>query len=183
MMEPPKPREVALPASIFSDLSEAVARTGGREAAERTLEAVGRRYGRSLASQVMAPRTDEEPRDSGSGPPTFWGRLATYLADRGWGSLSHQAAHPALGLLASPDWAEAAGWNDAATSCAFSTGMFAGLLSALADRPVAVHEAECRSRGDARCAFLFGSQPAVETLRRQLATGADLRRALEFLGS
>lgn len=112
----------------------------------------------------------------------FWSILERFFSKRGWGTLSHRPAHDAVGVLASPDWAEAIeGEVDPEGSCCFSAGLLSGLLSQLAGGPVAVLETECRTRGGASCKFAFGSEAAIHELYGQLLEGTDLDRALAAL--
>ncbi len=108
--------------------------------------------------------------------------LRNYFAKRGWGSISHQSVHAAVGMLVSNDWAEAVdGEPDPDASCCFSTGFLSGLLSQIAGGPVAVLEVECRTRGSASCRFAFGSEGAIHELYGQLLEGGDLESALSTL--
>ena len=113
---------------------------------------------------------------------TFWTRLAGALSRRGWGSLTHDSPHPGVGLLASADWAEAqAGAGERQPSCTVSAGMLSALLSGAAGGPVAVLEVTCRTRGDQRCTFAFGSSATVHDLYGLLLDGQDLHTALAAL--
>jgi hypothetical protein len=51
----------------------------------------------------------------------------------------------------------------------------------VAGGPVAVLEVECISRGDAACAFAFGSEPVVQHVYARLLEGADLQEAVSTL--
>ena len=113
---------------------------------------------------------------------TFWERIGTALARRGWGSVTHEAIHPGVGLLTSSDWAEALGGQDESQpSCSFSTGLLSGLLSGAAGGPIAVLEVTCRAKGDGRCSFAFGSAATVHDLYGLLLDGRPLESALSVL--
>ena len=105
------------------------------------------------------------------------------MARRGWGTLRHEQAHDAVGLLHSRDWAEPPpdGPTGSDASCGFTTGFLSGLLSALAGGPVAVLEVSCRGRGDDACTFAFGSETAIHELYGHLLDGADMAAALAAL--
>lgn len=112
----------------------------------------------------------------------FWPRLTAALGRRGWGTLAHRAAHEGVGLLTSPDWAEAnGGEGKQQPSCAFSAGMLCALLTGAAGGPIAVLEVNCRSRGDDRCTFAFGSPATVHDLYGLIVDGQDLEAALASL--
>jgi predicted hydrocarbon binding protein len=66
-------------------------------------------------------------------------------------------------------------------SCFFSTGMLANILGNAAGAPIAVLEVECRSQGDARCRFLFGSNEALQTLYERVGSGESIDAALAGL--
>ena len=66
-------------------------------------------------------------------------------------------------------------------SCFFTTGMLANLLGQAAGGDVAVLEAECRSRGDERCRFLFGSPAALDALYTRLRAGEDIQESITAL--
>jgi hypothetical protein len=180
MMEPPSLREVALPPTFLASLRRTLAREAGSMPAIRALRAAGSEFGEEVAVQLSA-----EMASAGTSPAhgTFWDRLRNHLRRRGWGTLEHDRPHEAVGLLASVDWAESDASSEDQTSCVFSSGLVAGLLSHMAGRPVAVMEIECVSRGDGRCAFAFGSEQAVKHLHDALVAHGDLRRALDNLGA
>jgi hypothetical protein len=59
--------------------------------------------------------------------------------------------------------------------------MLSALLSEVAGGPVAVLEVTCRTKGDERCTFAFGSAPTVHDLYGLLLDGQDLDSALAAL--
>ena len=59
--------------------------------------------------------------------------------------------------------------------------MLANVLGQVAGSDVAVLEVECRSRGDARCRFLFGSPEALNGVYRRLVGGENLDAAVAQL--
>jgi len=116
------------------------------------------------------------------GSSTFWSQLSGYFDARGWGSLTHRAAHQAVGILTSTDWAEAStDGNQTDTGCAVSAGFLSGLLSQLVGGPIGGLEVHCRGRGDDACEFAFGSETAIHALYGRMIDGADLEQALEAL--
>jgi hypothetical protein len=173
------PREIAVPVSLFDSLRGELEQEAGTLQTVRALHHAGYRAGLSAAAAL-----DEEAGGEAFSlsQAAFWKHLARYFSRRGWGELSHTTPHPAVGLLTSPDWAEArADEVDADASCSFSAGFLSGLLSQLAGGPVAVLEVQCRTRGDRECRFAFGSETAVHELYGMLLDGADLSSALETL--
>lgn len=173
----PTLREVALPAVALPGLRRALRDEAGPLATVHALHAAGYDAGGALFDAFDGGR-DVAGRDEAS----FWRRLSEFLARRGWGTLEHSAPHPGIGLLSSPDWAEAG--EDGAErqpACAFGVGLLSSLLSRAADGPVAVLEVACRSRGEARCTFAFGSEQAVHELYGRLLEGHDVDGALADL--
>ncbi len=172
-------RDVAIPVIGLSTLRRELQREAGPLAAIHALHAAGFEAGKALWDGLRKGPIREL---GGMDEEGFWERLRGVLGRRGWGTLSHQAAHPGVGLLASPDWAEAVGGRgEEQPSCTFSSGMLSGLLSGVADGPVAVLEVTCRTRGDDRCTFAFGSAATVHDLYGQLVDGRSLESALASL--
>ncbi len=172
-------REVAVPASIFEALrGELVAEVGTLQSV-RSLHQAGYQAGLAAAAAVHEVAGGDSFRLSEAG---FWSNLAEYFSLRGWGSLTHDTPHPAVGRLSAPDWAEAKpGAHDPDASCSFSSGFLSGLLSQLAGGAVAVLEVSCRSRGDRTCDFAFGSESAIHDLYGRLLEGDDVETALTAL--
>lgn len=172
-------REVTVPVGVFSHLQRAVAHEAGSLAGIHALQAAGHACGVSAAEPFRA----WAGRDAQNLPgDLFWVRLSDFLAERGWGILTHESVHPGIGTLASSDWAE--GLRQAETeeaSCSFSAGFLSGLLSSLAGGPVAVLEVTCLGRGDGACTFAFGNAAAIHTLYGKLLEGSDLGDALATL--
>lgn len=173
-MEPRSGREVAIPAETFVRLREAVRDESGPDTASLALRAAGYRAGEALAERLLDPSGRTRAAD-------FWNRLADHFRKRGWGELLHERLHPAVGMLSSADWAEACGEGETRPACAYTSGQLAALLSDVAGGAVAVLETECRSCGDGRCAFVFGSEAVVERVNRDLLHGRSLSDALERL--
>ena len=171
------PREIAVPVSVFDSLSRELEGAAGTLQTVRALQDAGHRAGREAADTLHR----EAGGDSLTlGHRAFWRHLSDHFAKRGWGSLSHEAIHPGVGMLTSGDWAEAeAGAVSDEASCSFSSGYLSGLLSELAGGPIAVLEVSCRGRGEDGCHFAFGSETAIHDLYGHLLEGADLDQALE----
>jgi predicted hydrocarbon binding protein len=162
-------REVAVPVSVFEALRSELEKDAGTLSTVRAMHHAGYEAGLVAAAGVN--------RAAG-----FWGHLSAYFEKRGWGSLTHRAAHPAVAILSSRDWAEAAPDSPSPEgACSFSAGFLSGLLSQLAGGAIAVLEVECRSRGDQACSFAFGSETAIHDLYGQMLEEADLERALQAL--
>ncbi len=170
--------EIVVPATLFGDLRAALETEAGPLVAVHALHAAG--YSAGVAA---APALRTSPGEDVLALPqdVFWTRLATFFARRGWGSLTHAPAHPAVGLLTSPDWAEGAAPGGEDASCSFTAGFLSGMLSTLAGGPVAVLEISCRARGDGHCSFAFGNALAVHDLYGKLVQGSDVPGALASL--
>lgn len=170
--------EILVPATLFGDLRAALENEAGSLVAVHALHAAGYANGVAAAAAVRnAPDEDlmALPQD------VFWNRVTSFLARRGWGNLTREDSHEAVGLLTSPDWAEGTGPAGDDASCSFSAGFFSGLLTTLAGGPVAVLEITCRARGDERCSFAFGNAAAIHGLYGKLVEGSDLPSALASL--
>lgn len=173
-MEPRSGREVAIPAETLVRVREAVRGESGPRVADRSLRAAGTRAGEALAERLLDPSGPTRAAD-------FWSRLSDHFRERGWGELVHERLHPAVGMLSSADWAEGCGEDETRPACAYTSGQLAALLSGVAGDPVAVLETECRSCGDGRCAFVFGSEGVVKRLGEDLLDGRGLSDALDRL--
>lgn len=178
-MDPNRPstREVALPATALAALRRALREEAGPLATVHAMHAAGYDAGGPLF-ETFAGASDVARRDESA----FWRGLSDFLDRRGWGTLEHSAPHPGIGLLSSTDWAEVG--SDASErqpACAFGAGLLSSLLSRAADGPVAVLEVACRSRGEGRCAFAFGSETTVHELYGLMLEGRDLDDALAEL--
>ncbi len=170
--------EIVVPATLFGDLRAALEKEAGPLASVHALHAAG--YAAGVAAAAGVRSTPDE--DLLALPQqVFWNRVTAFFSRRGWGSLTQESAHEAVGLLTSPDWAESAGPAGEGASCSFSAGFLSGLLSSLAGGPVAVLEIACRARGDGRCSFAYGNALAIHDLYGKLVQGSDLPDALASL--
>src|SRR5690606_24001752 len=114
---------------------------------------------------------------------TFWRRFSELFANRGWGHLGMVPVHPGVGALDSTDWVEVDSDGTAARpTCFFTTGLLANLLGRVAGEDVAVLEVECRSRGDARCRFLFGGPASLDAVFEGVCAGEPVADTLARLG-
>jgi predicted hydrocarbon binding protein len=172
-------RDVAIPATGLVTLRRQLQREAGSLAAIHALHAAGYAAGESLWESLRkGPARELADLDADS----FWTRIAAVLGRRGWGTIEHRSAHPGVGLLESGDWAESSGGDaEDQPACSFSTGLLSGLLSGAAGGPIAVLEVTCRTQGDARCTFAFGSAATVHDLYGLLLDGRPLDSALASL--
>jgi hypothetical protein len=170
--------DIRIPAQSLPQLRRSLREEVGPLAATQALHGAGYATGDLLfdafSEHLSGPAAE-------TGADALWTALSDFFSSRGWGSLAHHSAHPAIGVLRSEDWAEADASSESQPSCAFSTGLFSSLLSRVAGGPVAVLEVECRSRGDDACAFAFGSEPAIQHIYARLLEGADLQEAVSTL--
>ena len=172
-------REIAVPASVFESLRGELQKEVGATQTVRALHYAGYHAGLSAAATMDAESNGRTRSLSERG---FWDRLESYFSSRGWGNLGHRSAHPGVGMLSSPDWAESDRDElDAAGSCSFSAGFLSGVLTKVAGGPIAVLEVGCRSRGASRCDFAFGSETAIQQLYGRMVRGEDLDTALSNL--
>jgi len=170
--------EIVVPATLFGEMRAALEKEAGPLVAVHALHAAGYAAGVAAAAGL---RTSPEEDVLALPQDVFWTRLTGFFARRGWGSLAHEPAHQAVGLLTSPDWAEGAVPGGGDASCSFTTGFLSGMLSTVAGGPVAVLEITCRARGDGRCSFAFGHATAIHDLYGKLLQGSDVSSALASL--
>lgn len=172
--------ELAIPVASLAALRDSLVSSVGPEAAALALRQAGHAAGDAL-HRILA---GHDPRSLAALPADrFWAQLARLFSSRGWGQLSYSQVHSGVGSLETGDWAEARTEVDTAQpSCHFTTGVLANLLGQIADAEVAVLEAECRSRGDHRCRFLFGGADAVFAVYERIAAGDEPDAAVARLG-
>ena len=172
--------ELALPVAAIAALRDSLVSSVGPETAALALRQAGHAAGDALY-RILSGRNPVSltalPADR------FWNQLARLFSSRGWGQLNFSQVHTGVGALDTTDWAEVR--TDSAAghpSCHFTTGILANLLGQVADAEIAVLEAECRSRGDQRCRFLFGGADAVYAVYERISAGDEPDAALARLG-
>lgn len=176
-----KSREVAFQARALGTLRRSLRREAGALAAIHALQAAGYEAGEGLYDTFRRGVGDDP---ATLGETSFWTAMNSFLSRRGWGEIRQDTPHPRMGVLASPDWAEAADdSSEDQPSCAFSAGMLAGFLTSAAGNPVAVLQVGCRSAGDDECVFAFGSENSVHELYGHLLDGLGFDAALAELSA
>lgn len=172
-------RTVSLPAVALPALRRAVASGSDPLTAIQSLQAAGFETGGTLFGTLeakMGRATDDVSEDD------FWRSLSSLLEDLGWGTVDHEALHPGVGILFSPDWVEGAEPSENGhPTCSFSSGLLSGLLSSVAGGPVAVLQIACRACGDDRCGFAFGSEKTIHDLYDLMLEESELNAALDRL--
>lgn len=176
-----RPPELTMPVSSLAALRDALVEAVGAEAAAQALRQAGYAAGDALFAFLQG----SGERQAGDIPATqFWSDLGRLFASRGWGQLTFSPAHEGVGALDAGDWFEArldeSGSADQ-PSCHFTIGVLANVLGQVAGGEVAVLEVDCRSRGDARCRFLFGGADAVYHVYDQMSAGTPPDSALAQL--
>jgi predicted hydrocarbon binding protein len=173
--------DIRLPVASFGALRRAVTEAVGPDAAAGALQKAGYAAGDAVFQHLAG---GVEGGDIAALPLTeFFRRLAQVFRQLGWGDLQHQALHDGVGALDTTDWFEAHTVTHASRpSCFFTTGLLANLLGRTAGSEVAVLQAECMSRGDERCRFLFGSRAALSAVYGHLADGETVEASLAALG-
>ncbi len=177
-MTPPK--ELALPGSALTILRRSLQSEVGPLPTIHALHAAGYGAGEELAPELFE---SARPRDLEDLPEAdFWALLEAFFLRRGWGRIDHRSPHPAVGVLAASDWAEAdEGEEEHQSTCAFTSGLLSCLLTEVAGSPVAVLELRCRSRGDGDCEFAFGAEGVIHDLYGALLDGSSFDEALAAL--
>jgi predicted hydrocarbon binding protein len=169
--------ELAIPVASLAALRKALIAEVGANAAARALRAAGHAAGDAWYPQFVSGKGGDDVPEK-----TFWRRLSKFFHAHGWGTLTHSAVHPGVGALEAADWVEAEPESgETRPSCFFTTGVLANLLGNVAGTGVAVLEVECRSTGQERCLFMFGSPEALNALYSRVATGSDVNAALSEL--
>jgi hypothetical protein len=187
-----RPSELALPVASLAAIRRELAIAVGGDTAARALQSAGNAAGaaffRALAHGFGSGSPAEDPEETARqqlaavDQAAFWRRFGELFGSRGWGHLAMLAVHPGVSALDATDWVEADPDAGATRpSCFFTTGLLANVLGRVAGEDVAVLEVECRSRGDARCRFLFGGPAALDALFGQLAAGRELEDSLAAL--
>ncbi len=180
-----RPAELALPVSSLAAIRQSLTQEVGPDAAASALRAAGYSAGDALYTALTQPfASSSDSSKDGLGDisaDAFWRRLSQLFSTRGWGTLSHTAAHPGVGALDTTNWVEAVPESEPRPSCFFTTGLLANLLGRAAGENLAVLEVECRSVGHARCRFLFGAPVTLDTLYGRLRTGEPVDRSIESL--
>ena len=169
--------DIAVPARSLAALHSALSLECGADVSAQALRVAGHSAGDALFASLS---DNQSP--SGKPASQFWREVMQIFTNRGWGQLQHADVHEGVGALDSTNWAEA-DRDDASgrPSCHFTTGMLANLLGRAAGSEIAVIEAECKARGDARCRFLFGAPDTLDALYPDLAAGASSDDALASL--
>lgn len=173
---------IGIPASAIPALHQALGR--GRSGAEAADSA--RRLGFAMGPALLEAFQVALDRDGigdarGLAAESFWSRLSEFFADAGWGELSFEPLHPGVALVSSTGWAEASGVKARHPACHITTGMLASLMSEIADTRLAVLETECRAAGGDRCAFLIGSEAALQTVYSGIREGRPYAEAVAAL--
>lgn len=170
---------VLVPARFFPLLRRALQTEGSPLSANHVLNDTGFGSGPAVF-QELVDVLGEDPADRGE--TRFWKDLSRFFHERGWGRVDSERVHSGLGLLRARDWAESdpEGMDDQ-PGCHYSSGLLAYVLGRAAGAPIAVLEVGCRSRGDADCAFLYGSEAAIHEVYGLLLDGASLDEALAQL--
>ena len=181
-----RPPELALPVASLAALRRSLAASVGADDAARALQAAGVAAGDALYQMLtLVPGSSSTPpaQPAEWSEAVFWRRFAELFEKRGWGHLNWQLMHPGIGALDAPDWVEADPAVSAQRpSCFFSAGLLANLLGRVSGEDVAVLEVDCRSRGDDRCRFLFGSPVVLDAVYGHLRAGSGVAGAIAALG-
>lgn len=179
---PSRPQELALPVASLAALRRALDTSVGEAAAAVALQQAGVAAGDAFFEMLArSPAAGEvPPADWSDG--TFWRRFAELFERRGWGRIANEATHPGVGALNASDWVESVPDQGASRpSCFFTAGLLARLLGRVSDEEVAVLEVECRSKGDARCRFLYGNPETLDTVYDRVRAGEDAGDTLATL--
>jgi predicted hydrocarbon binding protein len=175
-----RPHELALPVASLAALRRALDDVVGADHAAHALQTAGNAAGDAFHDILTGASADTSPTDWSEA--AFWRRFAELFARRGWGHLSNERVHDGVGALSADDWVEAdPAFGEERPSCSFTAGLFANLLGRVSDDEVAVLEVECRSRGDQRCRFLYGSAAALDAVYARLRSGDAVGETLATL--
>lgn len=172
--------DIRLPVASLGALRRALADAVGADATANALQKAGYAAGDAVFQHLASMTGGADVADL---PLTdFFRHLAQIFRQLGWGELQHEAVHAGVGALETTDWFESHTVSGARRpSCFFTTGLLANLLGRTAGADVAVLQTECRSRGDDRCRFLFGSQEALAAVYSRLVDGQSVEASLAAL--
>jgi predicted hydrocarbon binding protein len=180
MMQGQRPQELALPVASLAALRRALEDAIGPDHAALALQAAGNAAGDAFHAILGTASGDTSPDEWSEA--IFWRRFFDLFARRGWGRLSNERVHEGVAALTASDWVEADPESGAERpSCSFTAGLLANLLGRISSDEVAVLEVECRSRGDQRCRFLYGSAPALDAVYARLRAGEAVGDTLATL--
>lgn len=172
--------DIRLPVASLGALRRALTEAVGADAAAVALQKAGYAAGDAVFRHLADATRDADVADL---PLTeYFRHLGEVFRQLGWGQLHHEDLHPGIGALDTTDWFEAHTVARAnRPSCFFTTGLLANLLGRTAGADVAILQTECRSRGDDRCRFLFGSREALSALYDRLVDGETVEASLAAL--
>jgi predicted hydrocarbon binding protein len=172
--------DIRLPVASLGALRRALSEAVGADAAAAALQKAGYAAGDAVFQHLANTSGDAEVADL---PLTeYFRQLGQIFRQLGWGELHHEAVHVGIGALETTDWFESHTVSGAERpSCFFTTGLLANLLGRTAGADVAVLQTECRSRGDDRCRFLFGSREALAAVYQHLVDGESVDASLAAL--
>ena len=173
------------PAVTISVLRQLLEENGSAMEAATLLREAGYRAGEGfMKAWEESVRARGEDQSAASLPPDeFWTSLSEFFQGSGWGTLRFLALHAGVGAVDSSDWMEAdALARSAFPGCHFTTGVLADLLQRTSGAEAAVMEIECRSHGDARCRFLFGSPETLDSVYDRMRAGLSCEAAVGELG-
>lgn len=158
---------VTVPGPAFEAMAAALRRSGSR--GQGALREAGRAAGEAFFDAMDAG----EQRSPGE----FWDEARRVTASAGVGRPEYAVLAPGVGsvtLTAGPELRR----SDPG-ACHFAAGWIGGLLTGAAGEPVAVFEVRCASLGPVdACRFLVGSAARLRRIRRRLADGEPLFRAV-----
>jgi predicted hydrocarbon binding protein len=172
-------REITLPAEVLRLLRRALRREAGPLVSIHALHNAGFAAGESFYLKL---REEAGVELSELPEREFWSHLNRFFQGWGWGEITQSRVHPGLGMLYADEWGESnPDAGESQPGCAFTAGLLVYLLGRVAGSPVAVLEVSCRTRGDDRCSFLFGSEQAIHDVYGLLLEGDSLDDALATL--
>lgn len=122
------------------------------------------------------------PRAEGLAVDDFWDAFDRKIRDLNLGFVHFEPIDEGVAALAwyrLPETGVDAGVHRSTEGCHLATGLLGGVLSRAANRPIAVLEVGCGSRGSEACWFLIGSEPRLTEIHQRLSSGEALRTILE----
>jgi predicted hydrocarbon binding protein len=177
-------RLLRMPAATLHALRRAIGSPAGEADPAVLLREVGLSSGAALYELLGGWLADAEggsPEPENLEVDEFWGKVAEFFSQLGWGGLEHERIHPGVVSLTSMDWFESAGEESSRPSCHLTTGALADLMKRIAGVDLAVMEVECRGSGADVCRFLVGSAEALDGVYEGLRRGVRVPEALEQL--
>jgi len=169
------PRFLQVPAGLLSSVRSFIVGDRDPVAAVTALREIGYGLGDEVYSALGGQDGDALHQRTAA---DFWRSAEEFFAERGWGRLTFQDVHPAVGALDLDDWVESAS-GGGPRGCHISTGIFTALLERLSGGGVVVMEVPSPSGGSR---LLFARGDVLGAVYEKIQAGQTPGAAIAALG-